>query len=924
MTQPDERHSAETPADATRPTDASKSWQGETAPLDSLDVGEPPPSDACDVRSDSPASIVGRLIGGYRILRELGRGGMGVVYEAEQRQPKRLVALKVIRGDHFIDDTHIRLFEREIQTLARLKHPGIAAIYESGCTPEGRQFFAMELVRGVTLNEFANAEAATVAVEGYGVLDDRARLVLFCKICNAINYAHQRGVIHRDLKPGNVIVTRETDATHGTAGMSGITGSLPGVEIKILDFGVARITDADIAATTILTEPGRVVGTLRYMSPEQARGDADAIDLRTDVYSLGVILFELMTGQPPYELNRGAPHESLRIIAEEQPRAPHLIRRGLKGDIETIILKALEKEPERRYQSAAAMAEDIERYLTEQPILARPPSAAYQFKKLVRRHKLPFALVVMLFVTVSAAAMVAMYQRGKAIDATQLALARLDEATAATDKATRAAAKANRVQDFLETILISADPAEARGRDITLLRDLLDSAARRAQNELSDQPDVQASVHSYIGTTYLGLGLMEEAEKHFRAALDLFEGTYQGDNEETAMALSNLGTVLADRGEWKTAEALHLRALGMRERLFGRDSIESSNCLHNLAVVVEKRGRADEGESLYREAIAIRRRHLGPDHPGAAVTLNNLGLLLRRQDRFEEAEDAFRECIRIRRAQSPNSPDLALTLNNLAMLLPDMNRLEEAEPLHAEALEIRRRVLEPEHTDVAATLGNYGELLFTMGRLRDAEPLFRGALPILRKQLGEPHVGVYNTVERIKEILDADADDTASREIVTSYIKELRGILQMRRDAWSGAAELFEAAALKREATQGASHQDAMRARFLQAQCLVREGRFEQALPVLEALLPLQRASLGADSWQTAWCESLTGACLVEAERTTEAEPLLLSGLRVLSRELGDADARTQATLDRLVGVYTTTGRDSLADVYARRLTSMR
>ncbi len=917
----DERETSRSEAGDSSSSQAGRAWQGETAPLDSLDVGSS--SHAQAPQSDTFHAMIGHQIGGYRILRELGRGGMGVVYEAEQRQPRRLVALKVIRGDHFVDDTHIRLFEREIQTLARLKHPGIASIYESGCTPEGRQFFAMELVRGVTLNEFANAESASAAAAGFGVLDDRARLALFCKICNAINYAHQRGVIHRDLKPGNIIVTRETDSTHGTAGRSGISGSLPGVEIKILDFGVARIIDADVAATTILTEPGRVVGTLRYMSPEQARGDADAIDLRTDVYSLGVILFELMTGQPPYELSRGAPHESLRIVAEEQPRAPHLIRRGLKGDVETIILKALEKEPERRYQSAAAMAEDIERFLTEQPILARPPSAAYQLSKLVRRHKVTFSLILMLFVSVSAVALVALYQRDKAIEATTRAFDSLEEANKAKDKATREAAKARRVQTFLETILVSADPAEAQGRDVTLIRSLLDNAARRAENDLSEQPDVQASVHSYIGTTYKQLGLLEDAEKHFRVALELMEKLHEGDNEETAMALRNLGTSLTDRGEWKAAEELHRRALGMRERLFGRDSLEASYCLHNLAIVAEKRGRAEEGESLYRECIAHRTKHLGPDDPGTAITLNNLGLLLQRQERYKEAETSFKESIRIRRMQSPNSPDLALTLNNLAMLMQAVNRLDEAEPLHAEALEIRRRVLEPEHGDLSVTLSNYGELLFAMGRLRDAEPFFKEALPIMRKQLGEGHIGVYNTVKRLKDICAEFEETREERQIAFSFVKELRAILKMRRQDWEGAADYFNDAAEIRETVQSASHQDAMRARFLQAQCLIKVNQHGLALPVLEALLPRHRAELGADSWQTARCESLLAACFIEADRVQEAEPLLLSGLRVLAREMGDADERTQFALDRLVAVYTMTGRDSLAEVYARRLISM-
>src|SRR5690349_19449322 len=331
--------------------------------------GEGPPALALGRPQALPATI-----GPYRVFAPLGEGGMGTVYEAEQEHPRRRVALKVIRGGQFVDAQSVRLFQREVQTLARLLHPNIAAIYEAGHTEAGEHFFAMELVRGATLDRFVAART--------GALDEaeiRFRLRLFLTLCEAVSYAHQRGVIHLDLKPSNVIVPAPEE--------SGSASTARG--LKVLDFGLARITASDVEVS-VLSDVGVIRGTLPYMSPEQVRGESDRVDVRSDVYSLGVILQEMLTGKRPYDVGGLSVVEAIRVISEQAPTPLRQAWTGTKApdlDLQTIVGKALEKEPNDRYASAAALAEDVERYLDSRPILARAPSTAYRLRKLVRRHR---------------------------------------------------------------------------------------------------------------------------------------------------------------------------------------------------------------------------------------------------------------------------------------------------------------------------------------------------------------------------------------------------------------------------------------------------------------------------------------------------------------------------------------------------------
>src|SRR5262245_2621043 len=437
------------------------------------------------------------FIGDYRLLRKLGEGGMGVVYEAEQQNPRRLVGLKIIRGGRLVDEYQVKLFQREVQALARLKHPGIAAIYEAGCADGGQHYFVMELAPGVPLLDYVKGRRLAGARAPSNI---RQRLELFLKICEAISYAHQRGVIHRDLKPANILVV---DESNNSGGQSLDGPGVSRVEVKVLDFGLARITDEDGAGASGLSQAGQVRGTLPYMSPEQVRGDPNQIDVRADVYALGVILYELLTERLPYDLEHVTLPQAIRIICEQAPKplsrawGESRDRESRKTeridrDVETIAFKALEKEPERRYRSAAAMAEDVTRYLTNQPIQARPPSALYQLRKLVARHKAPFASLAAVFMLLLGFAITMAMQstriareRDQAVVAERAAAEQRDAAEQArnAERGQRAAAEQARNAEQEQRLLAEANLKSAEEQRASAVEQRM----RAEQQELSNR-----------------------------------------------------------------------------------------------------------------------------------------------------------------------------------------------------------------------------------------------------------------------------------------------------------------------------------------------------------------------------------------------------------------------------------------------------
>jgi tetratricopeptide (TPR) repeat protein len=629
----------------------------------------------------------------------------------------------------------------------------------------------MELVRGQTLDEFLRDRPSAFSSRA----ELEFRLALFRKIGEAVAYAHHRGVIHRDLKPSNVMVVRG-------APLAGVTPAQPLVpEVKLLDFGIGRITDADLAAVTFATEAGKVMGTLAYMSPEQTRGNPDEIDLRSDVYSLGMILFEVLAGRRAYEIQGKTLHEALHAITDLPPQSlakvlPAGTRR--ERDLDIIVQTALAKDPSRRYQSVSGLIEDLELFLARQPIRARPPSTAYQLRLLVARHRfgVAFGATVLALLGLLAATMTIQAQRvGRE-----------------RDRARQQAERAQFVTDFLTEVFEVSDPSEGAGVTVTA-RELLDRAATLAAADVGRDPDVQASLLGTMGTVYENLGLYDRAvpllEKSLemrrargRDDVDLAEAQYRlasayvdlerygeaepllhqaleidtaklgPESRQAVASLVMLGNLHFWRGEEDEARKLYEDAVARAERRQIEDSRDLATARNNLGILCARAGRHDDAERLYRSALATREKILGRDHPEVASTLNNLAELRRAQGRGAEAEPLYRRALAISEKVYPaDHPRLAIQLNNLAEVFREEGQYAEAESLYRRALEIFERSLGTEHSLVGTVLFNVAEVRLRQGRPEEAVVLLRRSLAISEQAKEPDAVEIGETLARLAD-----------------------------------------------------------------------------------------------------------------------------------------------------------------------------
>jgi serine/threonine protein kinase len=595
-------------------------------------------------------------IGRYRVVRLLGQGGMGAVYEAEQDHPRRVVALKVIKPGFATAET-LRRFEFESEALGRLQDAGIAQIYEAGTADSGfgpQPFFAMEVIRGRPLHEYAEAHR----------LDTHERLTLTAKICDAVEHAHQRGVIHRDLKPGNILVDE--------------TG-----QPKILDFGVARLSESD-AHHTRQTDLGQMVGTLAYMSPEQVGADPLALDTRSDVYALGVILYELLAGKLPYDIHDIALPLAVGVIRQQEPASLSSINRSYRGDIETIVAKALEKDKARRYHSSAELAADIRRYLSDQPIMARPASARYQMQKFARRHKALVAAIAAVFLVLTVGVAASTWEAMRARSAERRA-----EAEADTSRA---------ISDFLQNDLLAQSGASnqvstgVKPDPDMKVRTALDLAAARIAGRFDRQPEVEAAIRETIGETYLDLSQAGKARPQLERALELRRRVLGTDNPQTLHTMDRLGKTY----QGAQAETLYGELLRNCRRVLGPEHPDTLNSMIGLSYAYSDPGKDVQARMLRSQALEISRRTLGPEHSITLAAMQALGHSYRQEGEPANAEPLFRQILEIsRRLYGPDHPRTIGEMMNVSATYEDQGKYPQAEALSLEILEAERRVLGP-------------------------------------------------------------------------------------------------------------------------------------------------------------------------------------------------------------------------------------
>lgn len=807
----------------------------------------------------------GRAVGPWKLVREIGRGGMGTVYLAERAEGdfEQRAALKLIRPGMDSEQILDR-FRGERQILARLQHPDIARLLDGGLTDEGRPYFAMEYVEGLPIHRYCDEHR----------LDVDERLRLFLKVCGAVTYAHRSLVVHRDLKPDNILVTNDGD-------------------VRLLDFGIAKVLEEGESADATTRTAFRVM-TPGHASPEQVRGEA--VGTATDVYSLGVTLYEILTGLRPYEIANRSAIEMERTVCETEPEPPSgrlaataaadqeagmriaaarstdpdRLRRVLRGDLDVICMEALRKEPERRYGSVEALAADVQRHLDGMPVAARRDTLGYRSRKLIRRH--PRAFVATIAVLLGVTGLTGVY-----VDRIT------DERDRARDEATKVAA----VAGFLQDLFLVADPSESRGETVTA-RELLDEGAERITTELAGQPAVQATMLRVIGDVYHVLGLTDRAVPLLERSLALQQAVYGEVHEEVATTRMSLGLVYQTRGDLSGAEPLLRDAVDLRQTLLEAPDPAIAEALSNLAFLEETLGDTESAEVLYRQALAMHRL-LHPEG-GERVTYSTvkLGGLLRRVGQPDEAEPLLRAGLAAQRLQYGDvHPDVAATIRNLASLLRDKGAYDEADPLYAEALTIRRTLFGDDHPDVANVLNSRALLLDRMGERERAIATMRELLSLHERIHPEPHPDVA-----------AAASNLAS----------------MLRDEES--VGLFRRAMRTQDEVLPEGHPNRAYPRVGLASLYVEWGAPERAEPLLREALALRTEGLEPGHRLIGETLSDLGAALAAQTRFEEAEPLLLEARRILEEAEGVEGSRYRRARERLARLYEAWGRPDRAVPY--------